>query len=157
MRGSFAAVLVALLAGPAAAQRPTDVVHWTATAPAAPMKAGGTAKVTVAVDIDAGWHVYALTQAKGGPRPLLIEVAKAQPFSVRTIEGPLPTIAHDPNFDLETQYYEEKAQLTVPLVAGRGAAAGKHAVPIEITFQACDSHVCLRPFTETVTVDVAIK
>lgn len=147
-----------LLSATPHAQKPTDIVHWSAKAPSASVKAGGTAKVELTAEIESGWHLYALSQKPGGPPPLAIGVAKGSPFEIRTrdIVAPAATVAADPNFNLETQYYEDKATFTVPLVATTAARAGKQAVPIEVTFQACSSRMCLRPHTETVSVDVTL-
>ena len=140
------------------AQRPTDVIKWSAKAPSPAVRAGGTLKVQLTVDIEQGWHLYALTQAADGPPPLMIGVAKGQPFSinVKDIDAPAPSVAHDPNFNTETQFYESKTVITVPLAARRDAKAGKHSVPLEVTFQACSDRMCLRPFTQALPIDVTI-
>jgi DsbC/DsbD-like thiol-disulfide interchange protein len=140
------------------AQRPSDVVHWTAKAATGTIAQGGTITIAITADIEEGWHVYALTQPKGGPIPLAIGVTKSQPFDVdiRRIKSPAPTIASDPNFNLETHYYEGPVTLTVPVMVKRTAPLGKGTVPVEVTFQACSNRICLRPFTETISVDVSI-
>ncbi|OFW04790.1 MAG: hypothetical protein A3H96_10265 [Acidobacteria bacterium RIFCSPLOWO2_02_FULL_67_36] len=154
-------VLLALILAPVPslyAQRPTDVIKWSAKAPSTSVNAGGIVKVQLTADVEEGWHLYALTQPPDGPPPLMVAVAKGQPFSVnvKDIDAPAPTVAVDPNFNTETQFYEGKTTMTVPLAAARDAKAGKHTVPIEVTFQACSDRMCLRPFTQALPVDVTI-
>jgi DsbC/DsbD-like thiol-disulfide interchange protein len=139
-------------------QRPADVVKWSAGAPVTPVAAGGEATVSLTAQIENGWKLYALTQAKGGPQGLTIAVAKGAPFAVQTkrIVAPKPKVHTDENFNLDTQYYDTDTVFTVPVVVAKSAAAGSRQVPIDVTFQACGAEICLRPFTEHVTVTVTI-
>lgn len=141
-----------------AAQKPTDVVRWTASAPAKPVRPGDTARVELKAEIQEGWYLYAMTQPTNGPVPLDVALAKGEAFTMQRdrIDVPLPKIKKDPNFDGETQHYEEKVTLTLPLTAPRGAKPGAHKVPIEVTFQACSGSICLRPTTTVVPVDVKV-
>lgn len=152
----IAAVL--FLAVPASAQRPADIVRWSARPPSVEVKPGGTLKVEVTAVIESGWHLYALTQSAAGPPPLGIAVPAAAPFQLnsRGIEAPAPSVSADPNFNTDTHYYENNVTLSLPVVARRDAKPGKHTLPIEITFQACSNTICLRPFTQKLSVDVAV-
>src|SRR5688572_13252826 len=102
-------------------QRPTDIVKWSADAPAAAVRSGSVAKVTLKADVEPGWKLYALTQPKGGPIPLTITAAKDSPFSI-TAKDIVPTPAKrqkDEVFSLETQYYEKQATFVVPVTVGK--------------------------------------
>jgi DsbC/DsbD-like thiol-disulfide interchange protein len=138
-------------------QKPADIVKWSATAPPA-LNAGGTVKVSLTARIENGWKLYALTQPQGGPRPLGIELAAGAPFTIskKQISGPKPKVLKDENFDLETLYYETEAVFTVPVTLST-SVSGKTAIPFEVTFQACGNGICLRPFTEKVSVDVEVR
>ena len=154
------AAMIALSATVAVlAQRPTDVVKWSVTSSGRDVKLGDTVKVEVTADVAPGWHLYALTQPKGGPNPLKIAVAKGQPFEIKAAEiaAPAPEVTRDANFDLETRQYDGKVVFTVPVSAARTATAGRHEVPLEITFQACGNGICLRPFTQTLPVSLAVQ
>jgi DsbC/DsbD-like thiol-disulfide interchange protein len=141
------------------AQRPTDVVKWSVADGVRDVKLGATVKVEVTADVAPGWHLYALTQPKGGPNPLKIAVAKGQPFEIKAsaITAPAPDVTKDANFDLETQQYDGKVVFTVPVSAAKTAPAGHQKVPIEITFQACGNGICLRPFTQTLPVNFSVQ
>ena len=114
--------------------------------------------ITLSAKIENGWKLYALTQAKGGPQGLTIAVAKGAPFSVsaKRIVAPKPKVHTDANFNLDTQYYDTDTVFTLPVTVAKSAAAGPQQVPIDVTFQACGADICLRPFTEHVTVTVAV-
>ena len=140
-------------------QRPADVVKWSAaTTPVQTVTAGGTVKVSLTARIQNGWKLYALSQPRGGPKPLGIELAPGAPFTISTkqIAGPKPKVMKDENFDLETLYYENEAVFTVPVTLATSVSGTTH-IPFEITFQACGNGICLRPFTEKVSVDVTVK
>jgi thiol:disulfide interchange protein DsbD len=149
-----ALIVLALALG--SLQRPADVVRWSAAGPSAAVAPNGTVKVQLTATIQSGWKLYALTQPKGGPKPLAIEVADGAPFTIakKQIVAPKPKTLKDENFSLETLYYEHEAVFTVP-VAVSAAAAGKTEIPFEITFQACGEGICLRPFTEKLAVRIA--
>jgi DsbC/DsbD-like thiol-disulfide interchange protein len=154
--GAMAVYLALLMLFVAAAQRPTDIVKWSAAGPSRPVTADGTASIELTAKIEDGWKLYALTQPKGGPKPLAIEIADGAPFTIakKQIVAPKPKTLKDENFSLETLYYEHEAVFTVP-VAVSAAAAGKTEIPFEITFQACGEGICLRPFTEKLAVRIA--
>jgi len=141
----------------ASTQRPSDVIRWTAAGPEAPVKAGGTAPIRLAADIDPGWHLYAFNQPTGGPRSLEVTAVKGGPVVVSAkIDAPPPKVAHDPNFNLETRYYDEPTTITVPVRIATTESPGARRVSLEIVFQACTERLCLRPYTETVTIDITV-
>ena len=140
------------------AQRPTDIVRWSATAPAKAIAPGGVAKIELSAKIEDGWKLYALSQPKGGPIPLTIVLEKGTPFTLvqKQITGPLPKLQKDDNFNLETQYYEHEAAFTLPVTLPR-TASGKLQIPLDVTFQACGASICLRPFTHRISVDILVS
>ncbi len=156
-RSLFTALVILVLAAPAAAQRAEEIVRWRAVGPAAAVRPGATFEIELSAEVEPGWHVYAMSQQQGGPRPLLIEIPRGHPFAVRVkdIVAPLPSMAEDPNFNLVTQFYADSLTLTVPATVAR-TARGKLALPLDVTFQACSARVCLRPFTTTLTVPVTV-
>ena len=140
----------------ASLQRPSDVVKWSAEMPATATAASGTVKVQLTAKITPGWKLYALTQPQGGPKPLAIDVADGAPFTVskKQIVAPKPKTLKDINFGLETLYYEGEAVFTVPLSIA-GSLTGNPVIPLEITYQACGNDICLRPFTEKLSLRMA--
>ena len=160
MRRSLPLLFVLLLAAPLAAQRPTDVVKWSAKPVEAEIKAGTVVPVEIVADVQKGWYLYGLTQPKGGPLPLNFAGAKGKLFQVqpRGIKGPDPLVKSDPVFnDIETRMHAGRTVFTVPMLVARGVTAGAQTIPIEITFQACGDGICLRPYTHTVNVNVTVR
>ncbi|HJR60056.1 MAG TPA: protein-disulfide reductase DsbD N-terminal domain-containing protein [Vicinamibacterales bacterium] len=151
-------LVLLLLASASPAQRPSDIVKWSATAPAVMTSPGGTVKVSLTAKIERGWKLYALTQPEGGPQKLAIEVASGAPFTVsqKQIAGPAPKTLADENFGMKTQYYEKAATFTVPVTVSKTAATGALRIPLEVTFQACGESLCLRPFTEKLEVGLSV-
>lgn len=158
-RGISLFVVMLAIASVAAAQRPTDVVKWSAQPPAKPVQAGGVAKVALTADVEPGWKLYALTQPKGGPVPLAITVAKGAPFTLaaKEIGSPAAKAQKDELFSGgNTQYYESEAVFVLPIAVPKTAAPGDHTVPVEVTFQACGKEICLRPFTQRLEVKLTV-
>lgn len=151
-------VLILALAGSLAAQRPADIVKWSAEPPTAGVRAGGVAKIGLTARVEDGWKLYALTQPKGGPIPLAIGVAKGAPFTLtaKNITSPVPKLQKDEVFESETQYYEHEAAFVVPITVPKTVEPGSHVVPIDVTFQACGQSICLRPYTQRVEVTVNV-
>ena len=142
-----------LVSAPASAQ---TVVRWTAKIdPAAQVKAGAGLEVVLDARIDPGWHLYAITQEKGGPQPLVIAVPPTSPFRLTgNVIAPLPITAPDANFNIETQYHAEEATFYVPLAVPAGAT-GRTPLDLDVTFQTCTDRFCLPPATERVSLVVA--
>jgi thiol:disulfide interchange protein len=148
-------LLLALLAAPAAAQTP---VHWSLkVTPASPVKPGATLTATATASIDAGWHVYSLTQGPGGPRALEITLPKSTVFaSGGTPTSGDPLRAFDPNFNMETEYYEDSVTITIPVTVLKTAGGGPAKLAIDVSFQTCNERLCLPPATETLTKNIDV-
>ncbi len=151
--------LAMLAAGPAAAQKPEDIVRWSAKAPATTLKRGGTVAIQIKAEIASGWHMYALTQLEGGPPPLEVALAKGQPFTLdaQRIEGPLPGVTKGAAGEPDIFQYDDAATLSVPVGAPKTMKPGKHTASIEVTYQVCSGSICLRPATTTLPVAIAIR
>src|SRR5512146_368916 len=120
----LAAILVVLtLAGHVTAQ-PENPITWTLAKTPATATAGQTLRIQVTANIDAGWHVYSLTQPPGGPIATRISLPKDQPFTLDgEIDGPSPHVALDPQFNMETETYSEaKAVFTLPVKVSADAS-----------------------------------
>lgn len=160
MRLRMLAVLAlwSIAAAPAAGQKPEDVVRWSAKAPAAAVKPGGSTTIDLKAEIEAGWHLYALTQLEGGPPPLDIALAKGQPFilDLSRVTGPLPDVTKGSGVEPDAFHYDDKVTLSVPLKVPAAAKSGKHTAEIEVTYQVCSGSICLRPATAMLPVALTI-
>jgi thiol:disulfide interchange protein DsbD len=132
-------------AGAAARQGPLQPVKWSiALDPASGAAAGGTFTAVVTAVIDEGWHVYAPDEANVGPRPVELTVVKNPIFAAAgKLEAPEPEREMDEAFGQITASYAESATFRLPVAVAAGAPAGSHVLEIDVSFQACDGHICL--------------
>lgn len=150
----FVAVLLFAHATSAAAQQ---VVTWKGAVDAtAPVTAGGTTELVLDATIEPGWKLYALTQEPGGPQPLVIATPAQSPLALFGAPiGPLPFIAPDPNFNIDTHSHTEAATFYVPLsipADGSGVVTGT----VTLTYQTCTDRFCLPAVTDTVTIALRV-
>jgi thiol:disulfide interchange protein len=114
------------------------------------IKPGQSFKAELKAEIEEGWHLYALEQPAGGPIPTTILVTQGRPFEISgNIESPKPTVKLDPNFQIETKFFEKQAIFTVPLKATSNATADD--VTLDVRFQLCNDTFCLPPRTVRVS------
>jgi thiol:disulfide interchange protein len=141
-------VFVAAAPTPVRAQSP---IHWTlAGAPKAPVKPGATLTLQPRAEIEPGWHLYALTEPPGGPLALVFRLKKDPLF---TLTGTIATTTPprrqlDPNFNLETEFHEDRAAFTVPVKLAANAPVGPHSLTLVIAYQTCNDRFCLPPAEE---------
>jgi DsbC/DsbD-like thiol-disulfide interchange protein len=136
------ALLGMALAAPAVAQDQAraETVTWSASV--TPEAKAGNATLTLHALVKDGWHVYSLKQLPGGPTPLLVVV---DPNSVAAARGPAagskPTKIHDPDFNLDTEYYTRAFAVSLPL----RVAAKAGPIPVSVRFQTCNGQICQPP------------
>ena len=158
-----AAGLAATSAPPEQSRVPTgskkpDPVTWSiALAPNTRAVAGGTVDAVITAKIDADWHVYSMTQAPSGPSALLVDIPAGQPFSLGgAIVESRPATQIDPNFGVQTHFFEKTGTLTVPVRIAPGTPAGPHTLRVTVDYQICSSRLCLPPATAELKVDVGV-
>ena len=134
------------------------VVAWTiALEPASAPAAGRTIHVVLTAKIEAGWHVYSLTQPKNGPSPLSVAVPGGQPFTrAGAVTESAPIVTFDPAFKARTQYFEESATITVPTRITPGTRPGPTPLRVKIEYQVCNDRLCLPPATTELKVVVPV-
>jgi thiol:disulfide interchange protein DsbD len=154
-------VLLFLLLGagvmPETAAQGENPVRWSLAAPRdLEVKPGGRFELALTATIDEGWHLYALSQ---GPPviPTRITVPAGQRFSLAAPPaGPDPRREHDPNFDMETEFYDTSATFTVPILAAPDTPGGRQRAEVHVRFQTCNDRLCLPPRIEKLAVDVMV-
>lgn len=135
-----------------------DESRVSVTASVEPDDEGGPGQLVVTAVIEPGWHLYAVDQARGGPKPTVIRVADDAPL---VPAGPFvpdqPPLSHQVDEipawkDLELREHEGTVVWRVPLQvnpAGSGTAVGG-----SVTFQLCQATSCLPPETLDFTARV---
>ncbi|HZS05966.1 MAG TPA: cytochrome c biogenesis protein CcdA [Blastocatellia bacterium] len=149
------AAAVLALSGQVAGQK-LNVVSWSGKADKSQVRPGEAAKLLLTAKIEPNWHMYSLTQPPP-PRATKIALAEGSAF---TLDGapkqPAPIVAYDPNFEINTQTFENSVTFTVPVKANTDAAPGPQKVIAKVTFQACDEHQCLPPRTKEIEIEIMI-
>jgi thiol-disulfide isomerase/thioredoxin len=72
------------------------------------------------------------------------------------IESPLPQVLFDPNFNIDTQFYEGEAVFNLPVETAQDAQAGKTALFVNVLFQACNDQICLPPKTVRLSTEIKL-
>lgn len=139
----------------AVAQNPTKWI-LESDAKGKSLNAGDTFAVTVRAEVEPGWHLYSLDQPKGGPIATTIKVAEGSQFEIvgKIGEVTKAKVQPDPNFiidgkPLETKFFTDRAEFSVPLTALSDAAAD--SIALDVRFQLCNDTFCLPPRTKRVT------
>ena len=140
------------------AVQPGDKVKWTVSR-VLPAR-GDTQFVQIGAQIDAGWHVYSLTQQPDGPFPLRVTGAPAADGRARwavagPISGPEPERLPTSPFGIPVEWYSGAPQFSVPLVAGAGT--GGRTVVLRVRYQACSDTLCLPPKTIELSTRIAAR
>jgi DsbC/DsbD-like thiol-disulfide interchange protein len=133
-------------------------IKWSLTANAAvlPLSKGSQVQATLRAQIQPGWHLYALDQEPGGPTATKISLPASQAFTLNgSIESDIaPIIANDPNFNLETRFFEGDTSFRIPVEATSPASAAPAKLTVEVFFQTCSDRTCLPPVVARVSAQV---
>lgn len=155
---AIAAATLGVLLGAASHASAQTVVRWSfGAAPKAGVAAGATFNVDLTATIETSWHLYAQAEPPGGPPPTTIFITSQGPFSLASaVVEPTPTRAMDPNFNIETAYFENSATFTIPVKVAAGTAKGHYPLIVQVTFTTCNDRICYPPKTEEFTTDVGV-
>lgn len=160
---SLAAAALALVGGCRQTDREpaaTNPVNWSISPAVTELRTDHAVPVNLAATIDKGWYIYSITQKAGGPTPMTVSVAPSPPFSIQgNVEGPVPVVVFDKEFNLNTERYEGTPSFTVPVVATISSSVVPQSVDVKVRFQACNETMCLPAHTVTLTnrVQVAVR
>jgi thiol:disulfide interchange protein DsbD len=138
-----------------------DPIRWSIrrvpdAKPVKPADSGKQLTVVVTAQIDPGWHLYALTQVPGGPQATAISVAPPV-FAINgAIEASDTRREIDPNFNIETEFHENRATFGVPVRSAENTKPGRHPLRVTVSYQTCDDRICLPPTERELTLQVAV-
>jgi len=114
------------------------------------LKQGEDFKVKLKAEIEDGWHLYALEQPAGGPIATTIKLEEEKSFRLNgNVESPTPITKFDPNFNIDTKFYEKQAEFILPVT--KIAEANAEDLAVNVRFQLCNDTFCLPPKTVKVT------
>lgn len=142
-------LLIASLAVTIAAQdEEYNPVKWSFKAQIsnAPPKSGDIFKVELTAEIEKGWHLYSTNPIENGPRPTRITIPAGQGFERGgDITAPDPIVSRDPNFSVETEYYNDQVTFTLPVKVLADISESNNKLQIQIRYQSCNERLCLPP------------
>ena len=114
------------------------------------IKSGETFEAKLLAEVESGWHLYALSQPEGGPIATTIKLPEKTEF---TLDGKVtsakPITEFDPNFEIDTKFFKDKADFTIPLKASKDSKG--EVLAINVRYQLCNDRLCLPPKTVQVT------
>ncbi len=142
------------------AQDNENPISWSlkASIPSNALRPGDKFTMLLTAKISEGWHLYSPEQLPGGPIPTRIDLPVNQPFKLAdAIDLPVPKTEIDPNFNLETQFYEDEAIFSLPVAVVPGAPGGKHEVNVNVSYQTCNDKRCLPLKLVKLSVEVSIE
>ncbi|MEZ5307529.1 MAG: cytochrome c biogenesis protein CcdA [Pyrinomonadaceae bacterium] len=144
-------LLILLSAGTAVSQNPVNWKLETGT-----VESGEAIRRIVhtkaVATIDDGWKLYSLNQKSGGPIATTFSTAKGSGFELKgTPSESIPKTKFDPNFKLDTSYFEHKAEFTIDLVSNADVASD--TAKVDVKYQVCNDSLCLPPKTVRVGIN----
>jgi thiol:disulfide interchange protein len=110
---------------------------------------GQPGRLYVTADIKKGWHVYSLTQPKGGPVPTKIKLPTSAAFRLTGDfkAAPPPTVHKYPDAygDLPVEEHAGRVVWHAPIELAAGTDPRSLRIDGKLNVQACDAGQCLAP------------
>lgn len=150
----LAAILLLAVLG--ASAQVIDPVKWALELDPAEAAPGGKVVAKVRATVQDGWHLYATTSPQGKPIALQFEVAENPAIASWEAWQPTPERQYDPNFDMESHWYEHEAVFWVELQLAENATPGATEIEAKMRYGACDATQCLNPTRRSATAQLNI-
>src|SRR5579864_1267325 len=122
-----------------------DPVQWTLSFDAKSAQPGSHVLARFTGKIDSGWHLYSLTTPKGGPNPTTVGLADNPAVAGFKVYQPKPERKFDPNFQLDTETYQDEVAILLDIEIKKDAAAGPLEIAAQTRYQCCTDKICLPP------------
>lgn len=132
-------------------------IQWALTlkSTASTRRKGTAVHGTLRAKILPGWHLYAMEQQPGGPTPTKIDVPDGQMLILGDAieEQTAPIVVNDPNFNLETRYFENMAVFNLPL---KTVSVTQSTLRVDVLYQTCNDRMCLPPAVAHVSAQMRV-
>lgn len=110
---------------------------------------GKPARLFVTANVENGWHIYSMTQGKGGPLPSKIKLAASDQYKLagEFKASPKAELHNEPDVwpDVDIETHEGKVTWYVPIEFTPGTDPGTLTIEGKLNIQACNSRGCLPP------------
>jgi thiol:disulfide interchange protein DsbD len=155
MRPVILAMLVAVCLGAAS----LNPISWRfQDTPSKPVRPGARFTVKLVAEIEKGWHLYSMKPLPDGPIPTRIWIGEGQQFELAgSVTAPPPQAVHDPNFNMEVEFYDGSTAFTLPVRTASKATAGVQKLQVSASYQSCNDKICLPPRTVRIDIPVEIR
>ena len=149
--------VVAGLGSSALAQGSARVVTVKSGEDAYKVKRGGSAQISVVIEINDGYHINSNRPSDKNLIPTALKVEKASGFSAGPVTYPKAKLQ---KFEFSTKplsVFEGKTVLKLNVRAMPAAPAGAQILKGKLTVQACNDQACLRPQTIDVSIPIQVE
>jgi len=133
-----------------------DPVQWELSASSPNAAPGSSVALKLTAKLEPGWHLYSLTTPPGGPIPTTAKLADNPAVASFKLYQPKPDRKFDPNFNLDTETFENEAAFWFVADLKKDAAAGLSELTAEVRYQSCDDKQCLPPKKKTASFTLNI-
>lgn len=117
---------------------------------------GDELEVSVALDIDPGWHLYDEMAGADFLIPTSVECTNAGPFIVRQMDRPAAEPVPDRVLGHSVNVYRGRIVFRLHLTVDPAAPGGAVVLPLRVITQACDDTRCLAAETTDVRIPFTI-
>ena len=121
-----------------------DPVQWSMVLEPSQAEPGGRITARVTATVEDGWHLYSSTTPQGKPIALDLQIAESPTVVSWQAHQPKPTINFDPNFQMDSEWYEHSAEFLVEIELASDAS-GEQSIEAKLRYGACDDRQCLPP------------
>lgn len=121
------------------------------------IRVGETATVWIDVTLTDDWHIYSATTPEGGPYPTEFAITGNGFQKVGAVIQPPPIKEHDPNFDMQVEYYNKAVRFGVRAKVLENMQPGQATLAGEVVYMLCNATACLPPTVYTFEIPVQIE
>ena len=133
-----------------------DPVQWSLEIQPATASPGKRAVARLTATIEEGWRLYAPTTPKGGPIPTELTLTDSPAVEGWTVHQPEPKTKFDPNFQSETQTYNDEVVFLFDLTLSENAELGTTELEANTCYNACNDRLCLPPTRKTASASFTV-
>lgn len=149
------AVLIAIQLPLLSQSKKQDPVQWSLSIEPDKASPGGRVLARLKATIDPGWHLYSTTTPQG-PIPTKIGLVENANSKASKLHQPAPTKRFDPNFNADSETYENEAVFLIESEIAASAPAGPMEITAQARYQVCSDTVCLRPVRKTAAATLQV-
>ncbi|HMG33486.1 MAG TPA: protein-disulfide reductase DsbD domain-containing protein [Blastocatellia bacterium] len=153
----FSGVLVGLLHAVAAAQTSASVVKVSPGEATYKVKKGTSARVTVVMEVQAGYHVNSNRPSDKNLIATALKLERGEGLAPGAVTYPKAKLQKFGFSDKPLSVFEGRVEMKFLVRALPSAKDGAQNVRGKLTVQACNDEACLRPQTIDVSIPIQIQ